>query len=161
MPRLYRPDSLMSRRLRQMYAGGRGDAVARRYARLWATVFGLGVLPSRWVTLEVRGRRSGEIRRFPLGLTWTGGHEYLVSMLGECAWTRNVRAADGKVVLRGRHTRAVRLVEVPVRDRAPVIKAYVDQVPGGRPHIPVPPGRPTAAYQGVAGQHPVFEVLPQ
>ena len=31
----------------------------RRLARWWAAVFDLGLLPRRWVTLEVTGRRSG------------------------------------------------------------------------------------------------------
>jgi len=54
--------------LRAMYAGGRADATARRFSRLWAAVFGLGLLPKRWVTLEVIGRRSGRVVRFPLGM---------------------------------------------------------------------------------------------
>jgi hypothetical protein len=55
-------------RLRAMYAGGRADATARRFARLWATVFALGLMPRRWITLEVTGRLSGRIVRFPLGM---------------------------------------------------------------------------------------------
>jgi hypothetical protein len=39
-------------RLRAMYAGGRADPTARRFARLWAGVFRLGLLPRRWITLE-------------------------------------------------------------------------------------------------------------
>jgi hypothetical protein len=34
-------------RLRAMYAGNRADATARRFARLWAAVFALGLLPRR------------------------------------------------------------------------------------------------------------------
>ena len=60
-------------RLRAMYAGGRADATARRFARLWAAAFGLGLMPRRWVTLEVAGRRTGRITRFPLGMAdWQG-----------------------------------------------------------------------------------------
>jgi hypothetical protein len=50
-------------RLRAMYQGGRGDPTARRFARLWAAVFRLGLAPKRWVTLEVAGRRSGQVTR--------------------------------------------------------------------------------------------------
>ena len=61
------------RRVRAMYTGGRGNAAARRLARLWASVFGLGLQPRRWVTLEVAGRRSGRVARFPLGMAdWDG-----------------------------------------------------------------------------------------
>jgi hypothetical protein len=62
-----------SDRLRAMYAGGRGDETARRFSRLWAAIFGLGLLPRRWVTLEVPGRRSGRLTRFPLGMADLSG----------------------------------------------------------------------------------------
>ena len=94
---------LSSEQLRAMYAGGRGNATARRYALTWATVFGLGLAPRRWVTLEVAGRHTGRVTRFPLGMADWNGHWYLVPMLGEnCNWVRNVRAAHGHVTLRHR-----------------------------------------------------------
>jgi len=83
-------------RLRAMYAGGRANRAARRLARLWAAVFQLGLMPSRWVTLEVPGRRSGRVTRFPLGMADWNGQRYLVPMLGErCNWVQNVQAANG------------------------------------------------------------------
>ncbi len=107
-----RPAILSEARLRAMYAGGRGDATARRFARLWAAVFALGLAPKRWVTLEVAGRRSGRTVRFPLGMADWEGHWYLVPMLGEqCNWVQNVRAAHGRVTLRHRQAIACRLIE--------------------------------------------------
>jgi deazaflavin-dependent oxidoreductase (nitroreductase family) len=145
--------------LRRMYVGARGNATARRYARLWGFVQGLGVLPRRWVTLEVPGRRSGRVTRFPLGMAdWDGGW-YLVSMLGEdCNWVRNVRAAGGRVTLRHGRARACRLVEVPVERRAPILRRYVEKVPGGRPHIPVERDASLAEFEAVADRYPVFRV---
>src|SRR5262249_13772556 len=88
-------------RLRPMYAGARVNGPAQRFSRCWARVFDLGLLPRRWVTLEVTGRRSGQIRRFPLGMADWEGRWYLVPMLGErCQWVRNVRAAGGRAVIR-------------------------------------------------------------
>lgn len=147
-------------RARAMYAGGRGGAAARRWTRFWAVVQGWGVLPRRWVTLEVAGASSGLARRFPLGMAEVGGRWYLVSMLGECAWVRNVRAAHGRAVLvrRGRHQ--VRLVEVPADERAPMLARYVQVAPGGRPHIPVQPGEPLSHFAAVAARYPVFLVVP-
>jgi hypothetical protein len=82
--------------LRAMYAGGRGNRTASRFARFWAAILGLGVLPRRWVTLEVTGRHSGRLTRFPLGMADRQGRWYLVSMLGEdCNWVQNVRAHRG------------------------------------------------------------------
>jgi hypothetical protein len=145
---------------RDMYAGGRGDETARWYARVWRRLFRTGLLPRRWVVLEVPGRRSHRTRSFPLGMADVEGRWYLVSMLGECAWVANVRAAEGRAVLRRRRARPVRLVEVPVADRGPILRRYVDKVPGGRPHIAVTRGSPPSAFAAIADRHPVFEVVP-
>src|SRR4051812_3542971 len=96
--------------LREMYAGGRGNPTARRFARLWAFVHSLGLFPRRWVTLEVVGRRTGRVTRFPLGMADWKGNWYLVSMLGDdCNWVRNVRAADGLVTIRHGRSRVCHL----------------------------------------------------
>jgi hypothetical protein len=148
-------------RAREMYRTGRADATARRLARIWSGAFGLGILPRRWVSLEVPGHRSGRVRRFPLGMADVDGEWYLVSMLGECAWVRNVRAVDGHVVLRRGRRRRCRLEEVPPEQRGPILRRYVEKVPGARPHIPVPVGAPTQAFQAVAARYPVFRVRPE
>ncbi|SES40270.1 hypothetical protein [Actinokineospora terrae] len=101
------------RRLRARYAGGRANATARRYTRSWAAVFAAGLAPRRWVTLEVAGRRTGRITRFPLGTVDRLGRWYLVSMLGgRCHWPRNARAARGEVALHRGCLVPCRLVEV-------------------------------------------------
>jgi hypothetical protein len=144
-----------------MYRGGRANPAARRLARMWATVFGWGFQPERWVTLEVPGRRTGRITRFPLGMAHSDGRWYLVSMLGEdCNWVRNVRQADGKVTLRRRRPRACELTEVPPEQRAPIIKRYLAQVPGARPHIPVDRHAPLSDFEAIADRYPVFAVTP-
>ncbi len=146
-------------KLRAMYATGAGNRTARRYARFWAVVFGLGLVPRRWVTLEVPGRKSGRMTRFPLGLASLDGQWYLVPMLGEgCNWVRNVRAAGGRVTLR--HGRAVRcqLTELPEAERPRVLKRFLQQVPGARPHVPVSMDAPEAAFAPIAARYPVFLV---
>ncbi len=143
---------------REMYAGGHGNQTARRWARLWTRVFDLGLLPRRWVTLEVPGRTTGRTRAFPLGMADLDGRWYLVSMLGECSWVANVRAAGGDVVLRRRRRRPVHLVEVPAERRGPILRRYVEKVPGGRPHIPIRRGAPVADFARIADRYPVFEM---
>jgi hypothetical protein len=146
--------------VRAMYAGGRAGVTARRFARLWAVVFGLGLMPKRWVTLEVAGRRSGRVVRFPLGMADRDGRWYLVPMLGEqCNWVQNVRAADGRATLRHRRAVACRLVELPVSERPPIIKRYLEKVPGARPHIPVDRHAPLADFEAISSRYPVFQVV--
>jgi deazaflavin-dependent oxidoreductase (nitroreductase family) len=145
--------------LREMYRGGAGNADAKWWARFWARVHSCGVMPRRWVTLEVPGRRTGKLMKVPLGMADLNGRWYAVSMLGECNWVRNVRANGGRAVLRrGRATRC-RFVEVPPSRTAPILQRYVDKVPGGRPHIPVHRGAPIADFAAVADRFPVFEIL--
>jgi deazaflavin-dependent oxidoreductase (nitroreductase family) len=148
-------------RLRAMYRGGRGNATARRFARFWAAVQGAGLLPRRWVTLEVPGRRTGRTTRFPLGMADRDGRWYLVSMLGDdCNWVRNVRATGGAVTIRRGRARRRQLVEVPVAERSPILKRYLRKVPGGRPHIPVDRHAPLAEFEAIAARYPVFRVDP-
>jgi deazaflavin-dependent oxidoreductase (nitroreductase family) len=148
-------------RLRAMYAGGHGNVAARRFSRCWARVFDLGILPRRWVTLEVTGRRSGQTRRFPLGMADFQGRWYLVPMLGErCQWVRNVRAADGRAVIRRRGASRCRLVEVPAAERPAILRRYLQKVPGARPHIPLSPDAAEADFAAIAARYPVFLVVP-
>lgn len=145
--------------LRAMYTGGRGNATARRLARFWAAVLGAGLCPRRWVTLEVPGRRTGRPVRFPLGMADWNGDWYLVSMLGDdCNWVRNVRAAGGLVTIRHGRARRCRLVEVPAGERAPILRRYLQKVPGARPHIPVDPHAPLAEFAAIAARYPAFRV---
>jgi hypothetical protein len=89
------------------------------------------------------------------------GNWYLVSMLGEhCNWVQNVRAANGHVTVRHGRRSARHLVEVPIAERAPIIKRYVEKVPGGRPHIPVDRNAPIADFAAIAPKYPVFRIDP-
>ena len=144
---------------RWLYADGRPNRIARALNRGWAIIHSLGVAPNYLVTLEVRGRRSGRVISFPLAMTVIGRERYLVSMLGEHAgWVRNVRAADGYALVRHGRTERVRLAELPVDRRAPVLKLYLKRAPGARPHIPVDMHAPLEQFAAIAAQFPVFRV---
>ncbi len=145
---------------RRLYRGGRPGPLARWLNRGFATLHAAGLAPDRWVTLEVVGRRSGRTISFPLAMAVLDGERYLVSMLGrEVAWVRNLKAAEGRAVLRHGRTEQVRLEEVPIEDRARVLKAYLQCAPGARPHIPVGKDAPLAEFETIADQIPVFRVL--
>jgi len=148
--------------LRNMYPDGRANRTARRFARLWSSVFALGLFPKRWVTLEVTGRRTGAPTRFPLGMADWKRDWYLVPMHGaRCNWVQNVRAAGGRALVHRRHAQACDLVEVPIGERAPILKRYLEKVPGARPHIPVARDAPLEAFEAIAPQYPVFRVVPR
>ena len=82
-------------------------------------------------------------------------------MLGEdVQWVKNIRAAQGRAVLRAGHRTEIRLVDVPVEQRAPIIKAYLKRAPGARPHIPVDKDAPLSAFEAVASKYPAFRIVP-
>lgn len=146
---------------RWLYRGGRPNALARALNAVWARVFATGRTPWPVATLEVTGRRSGKPVRLPVVIADLDGERYLVSMLGEDTnWVRNVRAAGHRAVLLQRGRTPVRLDEVPVDRRAPVIKRYCEVATSGRVHIPVDPGAPVAEFEAIAPRYPVFRIVP-
>ena len=143
-----------------LYRGGRPNRLASLLNRGWAVIHALGIAPNYLVTLEVTGRRSGHTISLPLVMTVIDGERYLVSMLGtEASWVRNVQAADGQAVLRHGRREEVRLVEVPMEQRAPILKAYLQKAPGARGHVAVDKDAPLAEFERMAAQYPVFRVV--
>ena len=142
-----------------MYRSGRPNRLAALLNRGMAIVASAGLRPTRLVTLEVRGRRSGRLISFPVVVADYQGEHYLVAMLGEGAnWVANVRAAEGQAVLRHGRREAVRLEEVDPRARAPILRRYLQVAPGARPHIPVDRRTPLVEFEQIAAQYPVFRV---
>lgn len=130
--------------------------IANRLTEWWASK---GLPPRFQQTLEVRGRKSGQIRSTPVVVTTVEGERYLVAMLGpDSEWVKNVRAAGGEAALRHGGRQPVRLEEVPPEQRAPVLAEYVRIATSGRRHIPVAPGASLAEFDAVAHLYPVFRI---
>ena len=99
--------------------------VAFMKAVRWLTEHGVSLLGSR--VLTVRGRKTGAPQSVPVNLLPLDGERYLVAPRGNTQWVRNARVA-GEVELRvGRRVERVRLVEVPVSDRVPVLRVYLQR----------------------------------
>lgn len=144
---------------RWLYRGNRPHLLARGLNRCWAVLHARGIAPGYLVTLEVLGRRTGRPISFPLVMAAIDRERYLVSMLGaDAAWVGNVRAAGGRALLRHGREEEVRLEEVAVEERAPVLKAYLKRAPGARPHIPVSKDAPIGDFAAIAAEFPVFRV---
>lgn len=145
--------------LRWLYRGGRPSRFARLQNRATAAAFAAGIFPKRTAELQVRGRRSGRVISFPVAIADFEGERYLVSMLGENAnWVRNLKAANYQAVLRHGRRETVRLEEVDVAARAPILRRYLRIAPGARPHIPVDFRAPVAEFERVAADYPVFRI---
>ncbi len=67
---------------------------------------GIGLVPMNTVLLQVRGRRSGEMRSTAVSWVEHEGQRYLVAPRGNTEWVRNVKAASGEAVLKSRKSGA-------------------------------------------------------
>jgi len=144
---------------RWLYRDGRPHTLAKILNRGWAILHALGIAPNYYVTLEVPGRISGKMTSFPLVMIPLNGERYLVSMLGaETNWVRNIQAAGGKAQLKHGVSEQVILKDVPVEQRAPILKAYLQHAPGARAHVTVNKDAPLAEFEKVASIYPVFRL---
>jgi deazaflavin-dependent oxidoreductase (nitroreductase family) len=101
-----------------------GELAVMRLVR-WMTRHGVSLFGSR--VLTVTGRTSGTPRSVPVNLMPLGDERYLVAPRGVTQWVRNVRAAEVAELRVGRRVETVRLVEVPVHQRVPVLRVYLDR----------------------------------
>jgi len=154
--------SLVKRLHQWLYRGGRPNRVAVMMNRFSAVISAFGVAPNYWITLQVRGRRSGRMISMPLVMVVIDRERYLVSMLGaDVDWVRNVKAAGGDVTLLHGWREPVHLEEIAAGRRATVLKTYLKKAPGARPHMPIDKDAPLSDFEKVAGQFPVFRIAPR
>ena len=147
---------------RWLYRGGRPNRVGRALLRIDVAAGVRGRTIERLTVLEVPGRSTGRNVQVPLVVAAIDGQRYLVSMLGpDAGWVKNVRAAGLQAVLVHRDRTPVRLEEVPVDQRAPILKRYLDLAPGARAHVVVDRRAPIEEFEAVADRYPVFRVLDQ
>ena len=160
----------VSRRLLPLfYHGGRPTRLGRFGNRCWSWLVSSGLTPAKWpgqpaigpATLEVRGRRSGRPRSNMVTWVEHEGERYFVSMLGERSeWVRNLKAAGGEAVFRHGKRRPVRLEEVPVDLRAPIIQAWYRRTHvSTRYHFGIDPKAGIEEFERVASEHPVFRIV--
>lgn len=147
--------------LRFFYRDWRPTRLGKIVSRAWAWLSGLGLAPQALLTLEVVGRDSGRLHHTVLAVVTYDDRRYLVSMLGDNSeWVRNVRAAGGKAFIKRGRLQAVRLAEIPLAERGPILKAWCQVATSGRNHIPVPPDAPVSAFEAIASAYPVFRIDP-
>jgi hypothetical protein len=96
------------------------------------------------------------MRRTPVSIVDLDGARYIVAAFEKAAWVANVRVAGEATLSRGNRVERVRLVELPTDARGPVLRAFLEQVPGGRRFFAsAQPGDVVAA----ADRYPVFQVV--
>jgi hypothetical protein len=64
-------------------------------------------------------------------------------------------------VLRHGRQELIHLEEIPVADRAPVLRRYLQVAPGARPHIPVDRRADLTEFERIAADYPVYRIQPR
>jgi deazaflavin-dependent oxidoreductase (nitroreductase family) len=121
---------------------------------------GFSVLGSR--VLEVRGRRSGELRRTPVNLLTVQGTRYLVAPRGETHWVRNLRASGEGALILGRRKERFTATELADDEKPPLLRAYLKRwkVEVGVFFDGVGPDSSEEELHRIAPNHPVFRLGP-
>ena len=120
----------------------------------------LGFVVGSMHVLAVPGRQSGILRSTPVSLLTVDGHRYIVAGLDDADWVLNARAAGRGILHRGRTEEHVSLVELPVDERAPILRAFPRLVPQGVPFFTRLYGvtADPEAFARLAAHCPVFRV---
>ena len=119
------------------------------------------------ITLEVTGRKSGQPIRVSLTTVEHAGVRYLVSLYDQSQWVRNVRAAGARAAILSCGRTPVRLVEIPVEDRAPILLGYVGQrafshsgAESAELFFGLEPDPALEDMEAIADRYPVFRIEP-
>jgi hypothetical protein len=91
------------------------------------------------------------------------GNRYIVGGLPGGDWAANARAAGEATIQIGRRTERVRMVEVPVDEARPLLRAFPIEVPNGvgfMKNAGVVTGPNPDEFEALAGRCPVFRVEP-
>jgi hypothetical protein len=90
-----------------------------------------GLVVGTMRVLSVPGRNSGRMQTTPVSPLVVGRRRYVVGGSAQADWVKNARAAGWGILARGRKEERVRLVELALEERAPVLREFPKQVPGG------------------------------
>jgi deazaflavin-dependent oxidoreductase (nitroreductase family) len=119
----------------------------------------LGIGPRHLHLLSVAGRRTGRVYETPVSVVERNGRRWLVAPYGEREWVKNARASGFVELRRGRRRERVRIEDVTPGDRAPILRAYLRQVPFTRDFFEASPGAPEDEFAAEAARHPVFAIF--
>jgi hypothetical protein len=120
----------------------------------------LGFVIGTMHVLSVPGRQSGVLRSIPVSLLIVDGQRYIIAGLDGADWVLNARAAGRGMLHRGRTEEHVSFIELPVEERARVLREFPRLVPQGVPFFTRLYGvtADPEEFAGLAAACPVFRV---
>lgn len=114
--------------------------------------------------LTVPGRKSGTMRSTPVSMLTVAGTRYLVGGMVDADWVQNARAAGWGILAHGRTHERVTLAELPVQQRAAILREFPRAVPHGVQffrrmyQLPDDPDALPEAFASLATRATVFRV---
>jgi hypothetical protein len=126
----------------------------------------LGLAVGTMHILTVPGRTSGQLRSTPVSPLTVDSQRYVIGGLIEADWVKNARAAGWGILAHGRTQARVALTELPVAERAPILREFPGKVPHGVQFfrqlygLPKEPAALPAAFAALAPHCTVFRVDP-
>lgn len=111
--------------------------------------------------LSIPGRKSGKIYSTPVSPMRVDGKRYICTV-GDTGWVKNARVAGWGTLARGRKQEKVALVELPVEERAPILRQFPVQLPAGVAFFKMTLGisGDPDSFAAAAPQCPVFRIAP-
>jgi deazaflavin-dependent oxidoreductase (nitroreductase family) len=67
--------------------------------------------------LRVQGRKTGRVHEVPVGVVALDEHRYVMTMLGDTQWARNLRAAGGAQLVSGKRAQDVTAREITGQEK--------------------------------------------
>ena len=127
--------------------------------RLTSTMLRAGLSFNSMVLVTVPGRKSGAPRTVPVSMIERGGERYLIGAFGQVNWVRNLRAARGGTLRKGRVVEEFEAVELAAKDAAPILQAALQRAPGYvRSFFDVTAESSLVDVEREAVHHPVFQL---
>jgi hypothetical protein len=114
--------------------------------------------------LSVPGRVSGEMRATPVTPFVVNGRRYVVGISEQDDWVKNARTAGWGLLSHGRREERVRLEDLPVEERGPILREYPNKAPRGIPFFRKAYGLPKdkvalpEAFAALASRCPVLRL---
>ena len=136
-------------------------ALERFFNRAFGFLVWLGLGLRHNYLLQVRGRKTGNVYSTPVNLLEFQDKRFLVAPRGRTQWVRNAESVGEITLKRGSTRLSFRLRPIPDGDKLEILKAYLDGFAGTvQRYFPISAGSPPQAFRDIAGNYPVFELLP-
>ena len=135
-------------------------AVEKVFNRVLGFLVGIGIGPAYIYLLQVRGRKSGRVYATPVNVMDVGEKRYLIAPRGRTQWVRNAEAVGEIVLKRGSSRGSYRLRAIADAKKPELLKMYLERYTGAvQRYFTVKAGSRAEAFQDVAGNYPVFELI--